>query len=177
VIRRLLSLVLLLWVLGFIGFAVFLPRPAGETRADGVIVLTGSDGRIQRGLDTLHRGLARRMLVSGVDTEVTQAQFVALYHIDAATMRCCIDLGYDSVDTRSNATEATQWITDHHVKSVRLVTSDWHMRRAAFELARTVPPGVTVIEDAVPTRPSLSVLFTEYCKWLARWAWHIWRKT
>ncbi|MDE1916417.1 MAG: YdcF family protein [Sphingomonadales bacterium] len=176
-IRRLVSLVLLVWALGFIAFAVFLPRPAGNIHADGVIVLTGSDGRIQRGLETLHKGLARRMLVSGVDGEVTQGQFAALYHVDTATMRCCIDLGYDSVDTRSNATESSAWIADHHYTSVRLVTSDWHMRRAAFELARTVPHGVTVIEDAVPTRPSLSVLFTEYCKWLARRAWLIWRQS
>jgi len=177
VIRRLLALLLLVWALGFITFAAFLPRPAGDIRADGVIVLTGGEGRIQRGLDTLHKGLARQMLVSGVDNEVTPAQFAALYHIDAATLRCCIALGYDSVDTRSNAAESTQWIASHHFTTVRLVTSDWHMRRAGFELSRRVPPGVTIIEDAVPTRPSLGILFTEYCKWLVRRGWHIWRKT
>jgi uncharacterized SAM-binding protein YcdF (DUF218 family) len=177
VIRRFVSLLLLVWVLGFIAFAAFLPRPAGDAHADGVIVLTGGEGRIARGLDTLHRGIARQMLVSGVDSEVTQAQFAALYKVNAATMRCCIQLGYDSVDTRSNATESIQWITDHHFKTVRLVTSDWHMRRAAFELARRTPPGVTIIEDALPTRPSLGILFTEYCKWLARRGWFLWRKT
>ena len=176
-IRRLLALLLLAWALGFIAFAVFLPRPAEDTHADGVIVLTGGDGRIQRGLDTLHRGLARQLLVSGVDSEVTAGQFAALYKIDAATMRCCIVLGYDSVDTRSNATESIQWIASHHFTTVRLVTSDWHMRRAAFELSRRAPRGVTIIEDAVPTRPSLRILFTEYCKWLVRRGWHIWRKT
>lgn len=176
-IRRLLSVVVLAWALGFIGFAVFLPRPADDTRADGVIVLTGGEGRVVRGLDTLHKGWARHLLVSGVDQDVTAAQFAALYKIDAATMHCCIQLGYDSIDTRSNATESTRWITDHHFRTVRLVTSDWHMRRAALELSQSVPGHVTIIEDPVPTRPSLGGLLTEYSKWLVRRAWYFWRKT
>src|SRR5260221_8789982 len=32
-------------------------------------------------------------------------------------------------------------------KSVRLITSDWHMRRAAFELGRASPGHVAVIRD------------------------------
>ena len=83
-------------------------------------------------------------------------------------MRCCITLGFESVDTRSNATEAARWIADNQLVSVRLVTSDWHMRRAAYELRRAIPAKVTLIEDAVPTRPSLKMLFIEYCKVLAR---------
>ena len=83
-------------------------------------------------------------------------------------MSCCITLGYESVDTRSNATEAARWIAANQLASVRLVTSDWHMRRAAYELRRTLPGAVTLIEDAVPTRPSLNMLFVEYSKLLAR---------
>ena len=83
-------------------------------------------------------------------------------------MRCCITLGYESVDTRSNATEAANWIAANRLESVRLVTSDWHMRRAAFELRRTIPASVTLIEDGVTTRPSLNTLFMEYSKLLAR---------
>lgn len=176
-LRRVLALLLMVLTLGFIAFAVFLPRPADDTHADGVIVLTGGDGRIQRGLETLRKGWARQMLVSGVDQEVTGPEFAHLYKVSAGTMACCILLGYDSVDTRSNATESTQWIASHHFTTVRLVTSDWHMRRAAFELSQRVPGNVTIIEDAVPTRPSLRILFTEYCKWLARLGWHLWRKT
>ncbi|HZV09505.1 MAG TPA: YdcF family protein, partial [Novosphingobium sp.] len=86
----------------------------------------------------------------------------------AATMACCITLGYESVDTRSNAREAANWIAAHHARSLRLVTSDWHMRRAAWELSRTIPADVAVVEDAVPTHPSLNMLMVEYSKYLAR---------
>ena len=72
-VRRLLSLVLLAWVLGFILFAVTLPRPAPAGQSDAVVVLTGGEGRIGRGLKALHEGWAEKMLVAGVDPEVRSA--------------------------------------------------------------------------------------------------------
>jgi uncharacterized SAM-binding protein YcdF (DUF218 family) len=172
-LRRLLSLVLLIWMLGFIGFAVTLPGPAAaipEAAGPGsaVIVLTGAEGRIARGLDVLRRGWAPLMLVAGVDPEVQPREFAASYRIGAPLMQCCITLGTESVDTRSNAREARDWISQNHVKTIRLVTSDWHMRRAAWEFRQVLPPGVMLIEDAVHTRPSLNILFVEYCKLLAQ---------
>lgn len=167
-IRRFISSLMLVWVLGFLWFAVILPQPADDTRTDAVVVLTGSGGRIDHGLDILRAKLAPRMLVSGVDREVRPHEFAAQYHIGKALFACCVTLGYESVDTRSNAREAARWIAANKIRSVRLVTSDWHMRRAVLELRSRVPEGVTVIPDAVPTQPSLKMLFLEYHKLLAR---------
>ena len=172
-LRRLLSLILLGWILGFIVFAVTLPKPVdavpgGSGAGSAVIVLTGAEGRIARGLEVLRRGWAGQMLVAGVDPEVQPHEFALHYHVDAQLMQCCVTLGSQSVDTRSNAQEARQWIADEHITKVRLVTSDWHMRRAFWELRRVLPASVTVIADAVPTQPSLNILFVEYCKLLAR---------
>ena len=50
---------------------------------------------------------------------------------------------------------------------MRVVTTDWHMRRAAGELSAALPPGVTIVRDAVPSRPRLGILFLEYNKLLA----------
>ena len=50
---------------------------------------------------------------------------------------------------------------------MRLVTSDWHMRRAAYELHGDLP-NTEIIEDAVPTRPRLITLFAEYNKYVLR---------
>lgn len=172
-LRRLASLVLVIWALGFVLFAVTLPQAAPDGHSDAVIVLTGGEGRIARGLAVLAGGQAPRMLVSGVDPEVKPVEFQVGYKVPARLMACCITLGYESVDTRSNAREAAQWIARHHPRSVRLVTSDWHMRRAAWELRRVIPPNIEIVEDAVPTRPSLNILFVEYCKLIARRLWHI----
>lgn len=172
--RRLVSLVVLLWLLGFIGFAVTLPLPAGGDKTDGVIVLTGSGGRIERGLEALDKGWARQMLVSGVFRDVKPREFAAEYHVSSQLMQCCITLGFQSTDTRSNANEAARWIAANKFKSVRLITNDWHMRRAEYELGRVMPAGVKVMPDAIRSQSTFQTLFVEYHKLLARWISRTW---
>ncbi len=53
-------------------------------------------------------------------------------------------------------------------KSVRLVTTDWHMPRARFELGQQLGPDVKVLSDAVQSKPSFRTLFLEYNKYLLR---------
>ena len=166
-VRNLVSASLLVWVLGFLWFAVTLPQPAGELSTDAVIVPTGGPGRIAQGLSVLEQGQAKRMLVTGVDPEVTPDEFAAEFEVGEAQMDCCVTLGFKAVDTRSNATETAEWVAANGITSLRLVTTDWHMRRAAGELARTLPGSVTVVRDAVPSRPSIASLFLEYHKLIA----------
>jgi uncharacterized SAM-binding protein YcdF (DUF218 family) len=170
-LRRLISALLLVWALGFIWFAVALPQPAGEEQTDGVVVLTGGKGRIDRGLEALRQGWAPKLLVSGVDRDVKPHEFAIEYRIGSLQMACCVTLGFAATDTATNARETADWIAGQKLKSVRVVTSDWHMRRAVMELRKEVPATVTIVEDAVPTQPSLRMLFLEYHKLLARIAW------
>ncbi|MFM2372108.1 MAG: hypothetical protein RIS85_1830 [Pseudomonadota bacterium] len=175
IFRRMLSLLMIAWSLGFIWFAVFLPRAANEPlHTDGLIVLTGGSGRIPHALRLLELGKADRLLVSGVDREVRPNEFAAEYKVPPRLMACCLTLGYDAVDTRTNALESARWIKENRLRSVRLVTTDWHMRRAAFDLAEESPKGTVIFEDAVVSRPSFRILFLEYNKLLARMvAWMI----
>ncbi len=166
-VRYILSGLVLIWALGFLWFTVALPQPAEPVSADAVIVPTGGAGRISQGLAVLDAGLAQKMLVTGVDPEVTPEEFAAEFEVDAARMDCCITLGFVAVDTRGNAAETAEWAAENGVQSLRLVTTDWHMRRAAGELRRTLPSSVKVIRDAVPSQPSLASLFLEYHKLLA----------
>jgi uncharacterized SAM-binding protein YcdF (DUF218 family) len=167
-IRRILAFVLLAWTLGFAWFALLLPQPASSMKTDAVVVLTGGAHRIDRGLEIVERGEAKRMLISGVDRDVRPTELARQYKRPMALFDCCIDLGFQSVDTRSNALETARWVAKHNVKTLRLVTHDWHMRRARFELDRALPDGVTVTSDAVATRPPLRSLFTEYNKYWLR---------
>lgn len=166
-IRRLAAALLVLWALGFLWFATTLPQPAGDARTDAIIVPTGAAGRIERGLEVLARGDAARMLVTGVDREVRPAEFAAEFAVPPEAMACCVTLGFAAVDTRSNAAETAQWVRQNRVRSLRLVTTDWHMRRAAGELEQALPAGIEVVEDAVTSEPSLRILFVEYHKSLA----------
>jgi uncharacterized SAM-binding protein YcdF (DUF218 family) len=166
-IRRALSLLFLVWAFGFLWFVVALPKPLEGARTDAVIVPTGGPGRIARGLAVLDAGLAKKMLVSGVDSEVRPQEFAAQFGVSPRTMACCVTLGFAAVDTRSNAAETAKWVAQNEVRSLRLVTTDWHMRRAAGELDRTLPGHVTVVRDAVPSQPDLGTLFLEYHKLIA----------
>lgn len=167
-LRRLISITVLLWVFGFIWFAAALPQPAGPVKTDAVVVMTGGTGRVTHGVEVLHRQQAQKLFVSGVDAAVKPHEFALEYKVSAAEMACCVQLGFDAKDTRSNGNETARWVTVNQIKSVRLVTNDWHMRRAEYELARVLPAGISVVPDAVPSEPSLKTLFTEYHKLIAR---------
>jgi uncharacterized SAM-binding protein YcdF (DUF218 family) len=167
-IRRILALALVGWALGFALFVILLPRPAGPTKTDGVVVPTGAQGRIARGIDLVAKRSARRMLITGVDRRVTPAELAEAQQVSMKIMACCVDLGREASDTRSNANETTTWVSRNKYKSVRLVTSDWHMPRAQFELERALGDTATVLPDAVRSDASLAVLLREYNKYLFR---------
>mgnify|MGYP006405966539 FL=1 len=93
-------------------------------------------------------------------------EFAAQFEVPDDVMECCVTLGFAATDTRGNAQETKEWAQQNDIRSLRLVTSDWHMRRAAIELKRELPDHVKVVEDAVRSEPSLWMLFVEYHKWL-----------
>ncbi|MEL6540271.1 MAG: YdcF family protein [Pseudomonadota bacterium] len=166
-VRKTFSAVFLIWALGFLWFTVDLPEPAQKLKTDAVIVATGGAGRIARGLEVLDQGLAPRMLVTGVGSQVLPGEFAAQFKVPQAQMECCVTLGFMAEDTRGNAFETAEWVNRNEITSLRLVTTDWHMRRAAGELDRQLPDNVEVVRDAVPSTPSLPTLFLEYHKLIA----------
>jgi uncharacterized SAM-binding protein YcdF (DUF218 family) len=169
VIRRLIAALVIVWLLGFAWFAAALPQPApASEKTDVIVVPTGGAGRIERGLTMLRAHSAGKLFVSGVDREVRPREFAAEYKVTPAEMACCVVLGFAALDTRGNALETASWIESGHFRSLRLVTSDWHMRRSVGELEEVLPK-VRLVEDAVPSEPSLKTLFLEYHKLLASW--------
>ena len=168
-ILRFTSLIVMLYALGFVLFAVTLGRPAqASVKTDAVVVVTGSGGRIEHGVDVLDQGRAKRMLVAGADPLVTKADLVRILGGKAHLVTCCVDLGSESVDTRSNAEEAHRWLDKHRYKSLRLITSDWHMRRADYEFSRSLGDKYRVVTDAVRSEPGFTTLFGEYNKYVLR---------
>ena len=163
---RLIALALIAYAVGFALFAMALPGPAGDERTDAIVVLTGGSGRLDRGFDLARRGLAPHVLISGVAPTVRPQELEAAYHVDPRLFQCCIILGREAFDTRSNADEVARWLRLWHSRSIRLVTNDIHMRRARFEIGRRVGADVTIVEDAVPTESDIRQLFIEYDKYL-----------
>jgi uncharacterized SAM-binding protein YcdF (DUF218 family) len=169
-ISRLASLVLLIYAVGFIIFAFTLGHPAraDAVPTDAAVVLTGASGRIEHALDVLHQRKAKRLLIAGADPSVTKADLTRRIPAGARLIGCCVDLGSESVDTRTNAEEAQRWLAQHKFSSVRLITSDWHMRRARYEFDKALGSKYRLVTDAVRTEPSFLTLFGEYNKYVLR---------
>ena len=169
-ITRLGSLLLLVYALGFVLFAFTLGKPAREDTAatDAAVVLTGGAGRLEHAIDVLKDHKAGRLLVAGADPAVTKLDLARRIPGSRKWLDCCVDLGSESVDTRSNAEEAGRWLAKHDYKSLRLITSDWHMRRASYEFRKTLGSRYRLVNDAVRTEPGFLTLFGEYNKYLLR---------
>ncbi|MGN6622246.1 MAG: YdcF family protein [Sphingomonas sp.] len=167
-IARVVAFVALAWALGFALFMLTLPRPLDDRRTDAIVVPTGAAGRIDRGIALLQRHDAKRLLITGVAPTVRPIDLALEYHVSPSLFDCCIDLGREAVDTRSNAEETAAWVRAHHYRSVRLVTSDWHMARARMELGNALDDNVVIVRDGVKGEPDLRLLLAEYNKLLLR---------
>ena len=167
---RLTVFALIAYILGYALFAILLPQPAGaEERTDAIVVLTGRRERLDRGFDLLRRGVAQRMLISGVDPSVRERELGPAYHVEPRLIACCVDIEQRSFDTRSNADEVKGWMERRRYRSMRLVTDDVHMPRARNEIASRLGDEIAILPDAVPTSPGFRVLFFEYNKFLFAW--------
>jgi uncharacterized SAM-binding protein YcdF (DUF218 family) len=169
-IARVSAFLLLLYAIGFVIFAFTLGRPAPATAkpTDAAVVLTGGSGRIEHAIDVLRQGKAKRLLIAGVDPAVTKADLARRIPGSGWLFKCCVDLGSESVDTRSNAEEANRWLSKHRFQSLRLITSDWHMRRARYEFRKVLKDRYGIVSDAVRTEPNFLTLYAEYNKYVIR---------
>ena len=167
-IARLFAFATIGWCLGFAAFMLLLPKPLEGNTTDAIVVPTGGAGRIDRGIELLRARQARRMLVTGVAPGVRPIDLAREYKVPVRLFDCCIDLGADAVDTRSNAEETAAWVKTHGYRTVRLVTSDWHVPRARMELAAAMGPQVQVLGDGVTSTPRLGTLVNEYNKLILR---------
>jgi len=126
---------------GFAGYSghVTALTPPEDIEADAIIVLTGGEGRLQAAVELLESGAGDRMLISGVNPNVSEAAVRTTANIDPDLFACCIDLGREAADTVGNAREAVAWADANEFGHIIVVTSDYHMPRAILELRALMP--------------------------------------
>ncbi len=139
-----------LWAAGLAWFAASLPDHVADptTHTDAIVVLTGGAERVSTGIDLLAQGLGRRLLVSGVHPDVNVAELLRLSPEAPPSLACCIDLGYAAGDTIGNAAEAAAWMRAQNFRSLRLVTSSYHLPRSLLEFHYAMPD-VEIVEHPV----------------------------
>jgi len=166
---RSLAVLIVLWLAGFAWFVIDIPDQHTEVLAEGVegvVVFTGSPGRVESGIAALQAGLADRLLISGVDPELAPEVLRSAITRDDTLFECCIDLGRAALDTEGNAQELIAWANRHSLRRIGLVTADWHMRRSLVELSR-YPHDLEIVAMPVATNAGLSRLIVAYSKYLA----------
>jgi uncharacterized SAM-binding protein YcdF (DUF218 family) len=133
-------------VLGFAFFIWLLPdeEPALDRTADGIVVLTGGTERVIAGLDLLATGRGKRLLITGVNPDTTNADIARVAASNVKLLACCVDLDYAALNTVGNAVQARRWAVAHNFHSLIVVTSDYHMPRALAELAHQLPDAALV---------------------------------
>jgi uncharacterized SAM-binding protein YcdF (DUF218 family) len=126
---------------GFLRFAdaVATMKPPTDIKADAIIVLTGGYQRIDQAVELLRSGAGTRLLISGANPSTSRAQIRKMTQSSSDLFSCCVDVGYDAIDTIGNANEAARWIGDHDYSNVLVVTNNYHMHRSLYELRRASP--------------------------------------
>lgn len=123
---------------GFIAFASYVDRletPTDLPKADGIVVWTGpGGGRLEMAGALMEDGLGERLLISGVNTSLTEERVSSLAGLSEETSSCCMDVDYAALDTRGNARETAGWAEALGYDHIILVTSSYHMPRARVEI-------------------------------------------
>ena len=175
---------LLLVVLAF-GFLLFwgaMPQPilSQDASADAIVVVTGGSGRIAAAMALLDAGRAPQLFISGVGRGVTLADLLREGGEDIAVrndlLACCVTLGHMATNTYENGREVGEWAAQNNIKSIILVSSNYHLRRAELEVM-IAAPNIEIIPFATDTastrqwwkkRWTTELMLSEYFKTL--WA-------
>jgi uncharacterized SAM-binding protein YcdF (DUF218 family) len=135
----------------FIDFAykTFSLRPQ-EAKTDAIVVLAGGRGRVEEGI-RLYRGqTAHWLFLIGVDPSVQKKDLLkgGNREIDEEG----VILEKVSRNTLENAFYARDLIIKKDVRSIRLITSRYHMKRAALIFRNLLPKDVAIYPHPVDSR-------------------------
>ncbi len=147
----------IIWSMALLWFVQTMPQESTppSVKTDAIIVLTGGNGRVERGLAMLAAEAAPVLLISGAGQHVTLPQMLAAHatrevqqQIITRDPSAHIVLDYMADTTQSNAQLAANFIQARHIHSVRLITAHYHMPRSLLEF-KTAMPELEIIADPV----------------------------
>ncbi|MBI2707669.1 MAG: YdcF family protein [Proteobacteria bacterium] len=162
-----------LWLAGLVLFTRLIPSSPEDTTTstDGIVIFTGGETRLQVALSLFEQKKGKYLLISGVNPESSLSKTV-----DQMPFKSQVTLGYEALDTLGNAEETAAWAEANRIRTLRLITSNYHMPRSLFELRRLLPE-VQILSHAVVGKSflkpkwwihpaTLSLVIQEYNKFL-----------
>ncbi len=140
----------LVWLGGFIIFQQYIRKHQTDetTKTDAIVILTGGTNRISNGVKLYNDGLADMLFISGVGKHTNIQSLQNEHHVTFKNGTENVFVGREATNTIENAIEVSDMIRRHHLKTIRLVTSYYHMPRSVSEI-KARHPDLMIIEHPV----------------------------
>ena len=147
-----------------------------DHRADCAVVVTGGPGRIREGFDLLAQGQVHKLIISGVHPRATLRDIVPQWPFYGSLRAEDVVLERRSATTYGNALQSLPLVEAMRCRSLVLITSHLHMRRAFKTFRQIFPSEILILTRAVSSGavpPRSSDLTVEVFKSLfyALWAY------
>jgi uncharacterized SAM-binding protein YcdF (DUF218 family) len=154
-----------IWSSGFGYFMYYVNQYTNDnsTITDAIAVVTGGKSRVKTSVGLLKAGYAPLIFISGVESKTDLVNFLVNNNVNLDQ----VIYGTHASNTNENVTEISQFATNYDLKSIRLVTSYYHMPRALSLLKNILPKKVIVVPHVVTIEPlDYGILLTEYNKYI-----------
>lgn len=161
-------------VAGLVYFASFIP-PSSPTstiiNTDAIVVLTGGKNRIETGIKLLEDNPSKKLFITGVGVKLRLIKNIP------QSLKNKIDVGLLASTTKENAIETKLWAEQNNIRSITIVTANYHVPRSLLEFKK-IMPDIEVNSYPVLTKgfrlhkwwahaKTIKLLCKEYFKYLA----------
>lgn len=164
------------WLCGFVWFGnkINSYNDNYTQNTDAIVVFTGGRNRIAEAVRLLNNDMAEHLFISGVESHTKMKDIAKKIKITIKHPEK-IELGYNATNTIENALEIKDWIEKNNIKSIRLITSNYHTPRSLAELKALHLSLVVIAAPVYSERVSqywwqswgtFKLIFSEYNKYL-----------
>lgn len=122
------------WFSGLIWFNQHINSypPDDGSKTEAIIALTGGRNRIGEAISLLNQGMGDKLFISGVQKNISIKELEKRKDLNFIN-NDKIFIGKESSNTVENAIETHNWLKQNNIKSIRLVTSNYHIPRSLEE--------------------------------------------
>jgi uncharacterized SAM-binding protein YcdF (DUF218 family) len=142
-------------------------------KADAIVVLAGGKGRVEEGVRLFRDSRAKYLFFIGVDPSVIKSDLYRPKPGDPAAERVVLEKA--SRNTLENSLYGRDVIVRSGVRSVLLITSRYHLKRASILFRNSLPKDIAIIPYPVDSANlkeswwnhggSFHLLFSEFYKY------------
>ncbi len=137
----------------FFGIGYYLSPQDPLTKSDAIVAISGgeTDARTAEAIKLYQDGLAPKVIFSGAAADPngpSNAQTMARTAIAAGVPSTAVSLDELATDTRGNAAGVAKIAVDENIRSIILVTSPYHQRRANLDFRHELGQNFPIINHS-----------------------------